>query len=105
MNREAWFEPQHVLVGINWPVLSGCMADACAIDQLTPSDPLICERGSVTDLCEVTVHRPEGLQVLPTPLSAFCIVAGAQTWSASKLNVACAGSMRGAVQCAHMRSL
>lgn len=64
MNREAWFEPQHVLVGVNWPVLSGCMADACAIDQQTPPDPVICERGSVTDLCEVTVHRPEGLQVL-----------------------------------------
>ncbi len=63
MDREAWFEPQHVLVGINWPVLSGCMANACATDQQTPLNPLICERGSVTDLFAVTVHRPEGLQV------------------------------------------
>ncbi|DBB04371.1 TPA: hypothetical protein ACH3X1_012859 [Trebouxia sp. C0004] len=62
MSREAWLEPQHVLVGINWPVLSGCMADACAMDQQPSLDPLICERGSITDLCEVTVHRPEGLQ-------------------------------------------
>ena len=63
MDFEAWIEPEHVQVGINWPAQSGCMAAVCARDQLTPTQPLVCERGSVTDLCELVVQSPDRVRV------------------------------------------
>lgn len=63
MDQTAWIEPEHVQVGINWSAQSGCMATVCARDQLTPTQPLVCERGSVTDLCELVVQSPDSVRV------------------------------------------
>ena len=60
---EAWVEPQHVQVSINWPAKSGCMAGVCANVPQTTTQPLVCERGSVTDLCELNLQGPNNLQV------------------------------------------
>lgn len=50
---------------INWPVHSGCMTDVCVPrrDHST-AEPLVCHRGSVTDLCQVLVQAPTDFQVI-----------------------------------------
>lgn len=59
---EAWVEPQQVQVSINWPAKSGCMAGVCAKVPQTTTQPLVCERGSVTDLCELNLQGPNNFQ-------------------------------------------
>lgn len=50
---------EHVSVSINWPAQIGSMADVCVPQHdHEVVRPLVCHRGSVTDLCEVSLHKP-----------------------------------------------
>lgn len=50
---------EQVSVSINWPVQTGSMVDVCVPQHdHEVFRSLVCHRGSVTELCEVTLHRP-----------------------------------------------
>ena len=64
MNQEAWVEPEHMKVSINWSPLTGCMADVCVKDyQDETQRQLVCVRGSGTDLCELVIQNSDIRQV------------------------------------------
>ncbi len=75
MGAEAWIEPEHVMISVNWPTQRGCIADICSRDQQESTEPLVCERGSMVELCELLLQCPNSLQVCTLHCSALCIAA------------------------------
>ncbi|KAL3142009.1 hypothetical protein ABBQ32_004649 [Trebouxia sp. C0010 RCD-2024] len=58
---------EQVSIIINWPVQSGCMADVCApYCGHRTVEPLICHRGSVTNLCQLLLQSSSDFQGICT---------------------------------------
>lgn len=58
-----FLEPDHIMVSVNWPAESGCMNGVCSNDSDTADKSLRCVRGSVKELCQVSLSSSQSLQV------------------------------------------
>lgn len=60
---QAFLEVDHTLVRINWPAEGGSMKGVCGVDSDIAQRPLHCVRGSVKELCELSLAGTQTLQV------------------------------------------
>ena len=56
--------PKQVSISVNWIVQSGSVAEVCVAHRdHSTAEPLVCHRGSVTDLCQILLQAPSNFQV------------------------------------------
>lgn len=62
---QAFLDPDHTSIRVNWPVQAGSMTNICSRERGTTLVPLCCAREAVKALCELSLEATQALQVQP----------------------------------------